>query len=41
VTDDVAFAAPCPVIRLDRADWLDALVTLVEREVMGLSPGGA
>jgi molybdopterin-guanine dinucleotide biosynthesis protein MobB len=37
VTDDAAFEAPVPIIRLDRAGWLEELATLVVRDVMQLA----
>jgi molybdopterin-guanine dinucleotide biosynthesis adapter protein len=35
VTDDPEFEARVPVLRFDESNWLDALATLVERDVMG------
>lgn len=34
VSDDIEFEAPVPVIRLSDDHWLDALASLVERELM-------
>lgn len=35
VTDDPSFAAPIPVIALDRADAIDRIADLIERDIMG------
>ena len=34
VTDDAALTAPVPVIRIDQETWVDALASLVERDIM-------